>query len=68
MLYLSISVEFCLLILSWLKEKKWENYTVWQATSMIYCKEIIIIDSFFMMGLSVSFVLAGLFKETDSNC
>lgn len=34
---------------------------------MIYRKEIIIIDSFFVMGLLVSFVPAGLFKETDSN-
>lgn len=33
-----------------------------------YCQEIIIIDSFFMMGMLVWFVLAVLFKETDSNC
>ena len=43
------------------KEKEREKYTVWQAASMIYCKEIIIIDSFFMMGLLVSSVLAGSF-------
>lgn len=30
---------------------------------MIYCKEIIIIDSFFMMGLLVSFVLLVFLKE-----
>lgn len=30
-----------------------------------YCQEIIIIDSFFMMGLLVWFVLAVLFKEAD---
>lgn len=40
------------------KEKEREKYTD---------KEIIIIDSFFKMGLLVSFVLAGPFKETDSN-
>lgn len=33
-----------------------------------HCKEIIIIDSFFMMGLLVWFVLAVLSKEADSNC
>lgn len=61
-IYLSISVEFLSTYFQLnQKEKEREKYTVWQAASMIYCKEIIIIDSFFMMGLLVSSVLAGSF-------
>lgn len=55
--------------LSFVEEKGEEETSILsQATSMIYCKEMIKINSFFMMGLLVSFVLAKFFfKETDSN-